>query len=291
MNWDRPILTDSGGFQVMSLAGLRKITQEGVKFRSHIDGSYHMLTAERSMEIQHMLGSDITMIFDECPSFPITHKKAEKSLYLSLDWAERSKKAYIERPGYGLFGIVQGSTYEDLREKSAKELINMDFNGYAIGGLAVGEGHEIMTKTLDFTVPMLPKEKPRYLMGVGKPADIVAAVHRGIDMFDCVIPTRSGRNAQAFVSGGRINIKNSKYQDDLSKLDEECDCYCCSNFSKAYLNHLFKANELLGPMLLTIHNIHYYQSLMKKIRKLITENKFTDFANNFIAKHLHSKPL
>lgn len=291
MNWQKPILTDSGGFQVMSLSSLRKITEEGVKFRSHIDGSYHMLTPERSIEIQHLLGSDITMIFDECPSFPITEKKAKKSVELSLRWAERSKKAFVERDQYGLFGIVQGSTFENLRKLSATELINIGFDGYAIGGLAVGEGHELMTSTLDFTVHLLPEERPRYLMGVGKPVDIVASVARGIDMFDCVIPTRSGRNGQAFVRNGRINIRNEKYQEDTRPLDEECECYTCKNYSRAYLNHLFKSKEILASILLTNHNLHYYQDLMKTIRQKITENKFTDFAEEFISKHLNSAPI
>lgn len=269
MNWHKPILTDSGGFQVMSLSSLRKITEEGVKFRSHIDGSSHMLSPERSIEIQHLLGSDITMIFDECPSFPITEEKAKKSVELSLRWAERSKNAFTARDNYGLFGIVQGSTFADLRKLSATELINIGFDGYAIGGLAVGEGHELMTSTLDCTVPLLPADKPRYLMGVGKPVDIVAAVERGIDMFDCVIPTRSGRNGQAFVRGGTLNIRNQQYQDDPTPLDKECTCYSCKNFSRAYINHLFKSKEILGSTLLTNHNIHYYQDLMKSLRHQI----------------------
>jgi len=291
MNWNKPILTDSGGFQVMSLSSLRKITEEGVKFRSHIDGSYHMLTAERSMEIQHLLGSDITMIFDECPAFPITEKKAKASMELSLRWAERSKKAFKEREGYGLFGIVQGSIFESLRKESAEELANIGFDGYAIGGLAVGEGHELMVQTLKFTVPFIPDERPHYLMGVGKPVDLVAAVKEGIDMFDCVIPTRSGRNGQAFVRGGRINIRNEKYQEDLMPLDEECQCYSCKNYSRAYINHLFKAGEILGSILLTNHNIHYYQDLMAEIREQIEQDNYNDFAEEFIANHLNTKPL
>lgn len=291
MNWQKPILTDSGGFQVMSLATLRKITEQGVKFRSHINGSYHLLTPERSMEIQYLLGADITMIFDECPAFPITKNKAKKSVDLSLRWAERSKQAFIPRTQYGLFGIVQGSIFEDLRILSATELINIGFDGYAIGGLAVGEGHQLMTDVLDFTTPLLPSNKPRYLMGVGKPVDIVAAVARGVDMFDCVIPTRSGRNGQAFVKNGRINIRNEKYQEDIKPLDEDCNCYSCKNFSRAYINHLFKSKEILGAILLTNHNLHYYQNLMKLIRHKIQNNNFTDFANNFISQHLNSSPL
>jgi queuine tRNA-ribosyltransferase len=291
MNWHKPILTDSGGFQVMSLSSLRKISEEGVKFRSHIDGSSYMLTPERSIEIQHLLGSDITMIFDECPAFPITEQKCLKSVELSLRWAERSKKAFVKRDGYGLFAIIQGGVYEKLRRLSAENLLDINFDGYAIGGLAVGEGHQLMTQTLDFTTPMLPKDKPRYLMGVGKPVDLIAAILRGVDMFDCVIPTRSGRNGQAFVSNGRINIKNNKYQDDNSPLDKNCDCYSCQNYSKAYLHHLFKSKEMLGPMLLTNHNLHYYQNLMKIVRKEIKNNNFTNFAQAFIAKHLETKPL
>ncbi|MBT4878392.1 MAG: tRNA guanosine(34) transglycosylase Tgt [Alphaproteobacteria bacterium] len=291
MNWSKPILTDSGGFQVMSLAALRKITEEGVRFKSHIDGSSHLLTAERSMEIQHLLGSDITMIFDECPSFPITEAKANNSMKLSLRWAERSKKAFINREGYGLFGIVQGSIYENLRKTSAEELTKIGFDGYAIGGLAVGEGHELMVNTLKFTVPYLPEEKPHYLMGVGKPVDLVAAVREGIDMFDCVIPTRSGRNGQAFVRGGRINIKKSKYQDDPRPLDEKCSCYTCKNYSRAYLNHLFKSGEILASTLLTNHNIHYYQDLMQQIRTEIQNDNYNNFANQFLEKHLNTEPL
>ena len=291
MNWHKPILTDSGGFQVMSLSSLRKITEAGVKFRSHIDGTAYMLTPERSIEIQHLLGSDITMIFDECPAFPITEKKCLKSVELSLRWAERSKNTFIKRDGYGLFAIVQGGVFENLRKLSARELIDMDFDGYAIGGLAVGEGHKLMTQTLDFTTPMLPINKPRYLMGVGKPVDIIAAVLRGVDMFDCVIPTRSGRNGQAFISSGRINIRNNKYQDDNTPLDPECSCYTCKNYSKAYLNHLFKSKEMLGPILLTNHNLHYYQNLMKIIRIEIANNNFTNFAEEFISSHLDTKPL
>ena len=285
MNWSKPILTDSGGFQVMSLSSLRKISEEGVKFKSHIDGSAHLLTPERSMEIQYLLGSDITMIFDECPSFPITHAKAKKSMELSLRWAERSKKSFIKRDGYGLFAIIQGSIYEDLRKISANELHDIGFDGYAIGGLAVGEGHKLMVDTLKFTMPYLQENKPHYLMGVGKPIDIVAAVKEGIDMFDCVIPTRSGRNGQAFTSSGTVNIRNEKFKDDNKPLDENCSCYSCKNFSRAYLNHLFKAKEILGSILLTNHNIHYYQNLMHEIRKQISADNFDNFALEFMAKY------
>lgn len=276
MNWNKPILTDSGGFQVMSLTKLRKISEQGVEFASHIDGSKHMLSPERSMEIQHMLGSDITMIFDECTPYPVTYPLADVSMRLSLRWAERSKKAFKEREGYALFGIVQGSVFPDLRETSAKELINIGFDGYAVGGLAVGEGQEMMFNTLDFTVPHLPEDKPRYLMGVGKPEDIIGAVKRGIDMFDCVIPTRSGRNGQAFTRNGTINIRNAKFASDPEPIDNKCLCRACKSYSRAYLNHLVKSNEILGAMLMTSHNLHFYQDLMAAIRKAIENQYFPD---------------
>lgn len=282
MNWDRPILTDSGGFQVMSLAELRKISEEGVSFNSHIDGSKHLLSPERSMEIQYLLGSDITMIFDECTPYPATFEVAKESMELSLRWAERSKKAYRGREGYALFAIVQGSVYEKLRYESASELQNISFDGYAIGGLAVGEGQEVMFDTLNYTIPMLPEDKPRYLMGVGKPDDIVGAVLRGVDMFDCVLPTRSGRNAQAFTFNGPINIKNARYKNDTGPLDEECDCYVCQNYSRAYLNHLMKSKEILGAMLMTHHNIHFYQSLMSRLRAAIESNQVEQYAEEFL---------
>ena len=291
MNWHKPILTDSGGFQVMSLSSLRKITEEGVKFRSHIDGSSHMLTPERSMEIQHLLDANITMIFDECPAFPITYTKARDSMELSLRWAKRSKEAYVKREGYGLFAIVQGSTFADLREISAKSLTEIDFDGYAIGGLAVGEGHQLMLDTLKFTMPHIPEDKPHYLMGVGKPVDMVAAIAEGIDMFDCVIPTRSGRTGQAFIKEGRINIKNQKYQEDERPLDESCSCYSCKNYSRAYINHLFKAGEMLAGTLLTNHNIAYYQSLMRECQLHIEQEDYDEFAKDFSEKHLNTKPL
>jgi queuine tRNA-ribosyltransferase len=276
MSWAGPILTDSGGFQVMSLSQLRKISEEGVRFRSHIDGSLHHLTPERSIEIQHLLGSDITMCFDECIQYPATWNEVKQSMELSLRWAERSKMAYIAREGYGLFGIVQGGVYEDLRIQSASELEAMDFDGYAIGGLAVGEGQEVMFKVLHYTAPALPQNKPRYLMGVGKPADILGAVVRGIDMFDCVIPTRSGRNGQAFIRGGTINIKNSRYADDNTPLDPDCSCYTCTNHTRAYLHHLVRSGEILGAMLMTKHNIHYYNDLMAAIRDDIEKDTFDD---------------
>lgn len=277
MNWSGPILTDSGGFQVMSLSDLRKITEEGVEFRSHIDGSKHMLTPEYSTEIQRQLDSTITMAFDECTPYPATHKQAEDSMNLTTRWAKRSRDAFDKRPGYAQFGIVQGSVYEDLRKQSAADLIELDFEGYAIGGLAVGEGQEVMLKVLDYAPDLLPENKPRYLMGVGKPDDIIEAVKRGVDMFDCVIPTRSGRNGQAFTKSGTLNIRNSKYADDPAPLEDDCSCNACSNYSRAYLHHTVKVGEIIGPMLLTWHNIQYYQGLMSRIREKISQGQDIDF--------------
>ena len=251
MNWDKPILTDSGGFQVMSLSDLRTMTEEGVTFKSHLDGSKHHLTPERSIQIQHLLDSNITMCLDECTPFPATEAQAASSMRLSMRWAKRSKDAFVERPGYGLFGIVQGSVYPDLRAESVAALSDIGFDGYAIGGLAVGEGQETMFTVLDFTEPLMVKERPRYLMGVGRPSDLIGAVRRGVDMFDCVMPTRSGRTGQAFVRRGTINIRNARHAHDERPLDEECGCPACRNHSRAYLHHLFKAGEMLGPMLLT----------------------------------------
>jgi queuine tRNA-ribosyltransferase len=268
MNWDKPILTDSGGFQVMSLAGLRKITEEAVTFQSHIDGSKHVLSPERSMEIQHLLGATITMAFDECTPFPATEDVARTSMELSMRWAARSRNAFQKREGYGLFGIVQGSVYEPLRLRSIAALTDIGFDGYAIGGLAVGEGQAEMFRVLDFTIPATPADRPRYLMGVGKPDDILGAVERGVDMFDCVIPTRSGRNARAYTSMGEINLRNARHADDPRPLDAATDSPI-NRYSRAYLHHLFKADEMLGPMLLTQHNLHYYQVLMSGIRAAI----------------------
>ncbi|MBL6665330.1 MAG: tRNA guanosine(34) transglycosylase Tgt [Rickettsiales bacterium] len=284
MNWDKPILTDSGGFQVMSLSKIRKISDEGVEFSSHIDGSKYFVTPEKSIQIQHQLGSDITMIFDECVQYPCTKKEASIANDRSLLWAKRSKDAFKKRPGYGIFAIVQGSIYKDLREKSAKGLIDIGFDGYAIGGLAVGEGQEVMFDVLDYTPDMLPKDKPRYLMGVGKPSDMVGAVARGVDMFDCVIPTRSGRTGQLFTSNGVMNIRNAKYKNDTRPIDENCSCYTCQNHSRAYLHHLSKSNEILASMLLTRHNIFYYQDLMKNIRHAVEHNEFSTFYNDFIER-------
>jgi queuine tRNA-ribosyltransferase len=281
MNWDKPILTDSGGFQVMSLAKLRKLTEEGVTFQSHLDGSKHLLTPERSMEIQNLLDADITMCFDECTPYPATEKQAEDSMRLSMRWAKRSKEAFVERPGYGLFGIVQGSVYEHMRAESAAALREIGFDGYAVGGLAVGEGQEEMFRVLDFTPAMLPKNKPRYLMGVGKPSDLVGSVLRGIDMFDCVMPTRSGRTGQGFTRRGPVNIRNARHLDDPRPLDEGCACPACINYSRAYLHHLFRAEEVLGLMLLTWHNLHYYQDVMRGLREAIAEARVEAFAADF----------
>ena len=277
MNWDKPILTDSGGFQVMSLAKLRKISQEGVEFNSHIDGKKYFLTPKKSIDIQYKLGSNITMIFDECTPYPVDYEYAKKSMHLSLKWAKESKDSFINRDGYGIFGIIQGSIFEDLRKESAQKLQDIGFDGYAIGGLAVGEGHDEMIKVLEFTIPNITADKPRYLMGVGKPIDIVASVKKGVDMFDCVLPTRSGRNGQAFINGGTINIKNSQYILDNSPLDSKCNCYTCVNYSRAYLNHLIRSKEILGAVLMTWHNITYYQDLMKKLRNHIKNGTLYDY--------------
>ncbi|PCJ24266.1 MAG: tRNA guanosine(34) transglycosylase Tgt [Rickettsiales bacterium] len=277
MNWSSPVLTDSGGFQVMSLSDLRKISEDGVQFRSHIDGSKHMLTPEYSTEIQHLLDSTITMAFDECTPYPATFEEAKSSMELTSRWAQRSRDAFKIRDGYAQFGIIQGGVYEELRAQSAKDLIPMDFDGYAIGGLAVGEGQEEMFSVLNYAPDLLPKEKPRYLMGVGKPDDIIGAVKRGVDMFDCVIPTRSGRNGQAFTKSGTINIRNSHFADDNEPIEADCPCPACMNYSKAYLHHTVKVGEMIGSMLMTWHNIQYYQDLMKRIRAYIAAGKDFDF--------------
>ena len=276
MQWEGPILTDSGGFQVMSLSSLRKITEQGVTFKSHLDGSRHELTPERAVRIQHLLDSNITMVLDECPPFPIEKDQAASSLQLSMRWATRCRAAFIDREGYGLFGIVQGSVFSDLRQESAEALTRIGFDGYAIGGLAVGEGQAVMNQVLDATLPYLPQDKPRYLMGVGRPDDILGAVERGVDMFDCVLPTRSGRNAKAFTAFGELNLLNACHAEDLSPVDASCDCYACRKFSRAYLHHLFKAGEMLSGMLLTLHNVHYYQQLMRGIREAIEKKQLSD---------------
>ena len=281
MNWERPILTDSGGFQVMSLAELRKLNEEGVTFKSHIDGSPHVLSPERSMEIQKMLGSDIVMCFDECPALPASYEKIAESMQLSMRWARRSRDAFGDRPGHALFGIQQGGLEYDLRAESAETLQSIEFEGYAIGGLAVGEGQEAMFRVLDFAPDMLPADKPRYLMGVGKPSDIVGAVKRGIDMMDCVLPSRSGRTGQAFTHRGVVNIKNARHQNDPRPLDFSCKCPACKNYSRAYLHHVFKSQEIISSMLLTWHNLHYYQNLMDEIRTAILNKNFAEFELKF----------
>ncbi|MEL7126852.1 MAG: tRNA guanosine(34) transglycosylase Tgt [Pseudomonadota bacterium] len=283
MNWDKPILTDSGGFQVMSLAGLRKLTEEGVTFKSHIDGSKHALTPERSMEIQRLLGSDIVMCFDECPALPADRDRIAESMRLSMRWAQRSRDAFGDRPGHALFGIQQGGLEEDLRAESAAALTDIGFEGYAVGGLAVGEGQEAMFGCLDYAPEQLPRDKPRYLMGVGKPDDIVGAVARGIDMMDCVLPSRSGRTGQAFTRRGVVNIKNARHADDPRPLDAECTCPACRGYSRAYLHHVFRAQEMISGMLLTWHNLHYYQTLMADMRAAIADGRFAAFEAAFHA--------
>ncbi len=280
MHWQGPILTDSGGFQVFSLAKMRKITEQGVVFQSPVDGATIELTPERSMQVQRDLGSDIVMIFDECTPYPATREQAQSSMELSLRWAERSKQAHQGNPS-ALFGIVQGGMYPELREQSATALTAMTFDGYAIGGLSVGEPEEERNRILDDTIPHLPEQQPRYLMGVGKPEDIVEAVRRGVDMFDCVIPTRNARTGFLYTREGILRIRNSQYQDDIRPVDENCGCYTCRNYSRAYLRHLDKCGEILGSRLNTIHNLHYYQDLMRGIRDAIENNSFDDFATEF----------
>jgi queuine tRNA-ribosyltransferase len=279
MDWPGPILTDSGGFQVMSLAKLRKMDESGVTFRSHIDGSAHHLSPERSMEIQYLLDATITMVLDECIKLPAAHEDVAASMRLSTRWARRSRDAFMPREGYGQFGIVQGGTYGDLREESAAALTVLDFEGYAIGGLAVGEGQELMFAMLDISTPLLPANKPRYLMGVGTPDDLLGSVARGVDMFDCVMPTRAGRTARAFTSRGVFNLRNARFIDDPRPLDESCACLACTRHSRAYLHHLFRAEEILGPMLLTTHNLTYYQSLMEGARAAILAGHYADYCS------------
>ena len=283
MNWDRPILTDSGGFQVMSLAELRKLTEDGVTFRSHIDGSKHFLSPETSMEIQKLLGSDIVMCFDECPALPADKTRIAESMRLSMRWAQRSRDAFGDRPGHALFGIQQGGLEEDLRAESAQALQDIGFDGYAVGGLAVGEGQEAMFGCLDFAPAQLPVDKPRYLMGVGKPDDIVGAVKRGIDMMDCVLPSRSGRTGQVFTRHGVVNIKNARHADDPRPLDENCRCPACSNYSRAYLHHVFRSQEMISGMLLTWHNLTYFQDIMQGMRDAIATGTFAAWEADFHA--------
>ncbi|MDO7737789.1 MAG: tRNA guanosine(34) transglycosylase Tgt [Planktomarina temperata] len=283
MNWERPILTDSGGFQVMSLSSLRKMSEDGVTFKSHIDGSKHHLTPERSMEIQRLLGSDIVMCFDECPALPAERDEIARSMQMSMRWAARSREAFGARPGHALFGIQQGGLDEQLRGESADALKAIGFEGYAVGGLAVGEGQKAMFEVLDFAPDQLPEDKPRYLMGVGKPDDIVGAVKRGIDMMDCVLPSRSGRTGQVFTRRGVVNIKNARHQDDPRPLDEACSCPACSNYSRAYLHHVFRSQEIISSMLLTWHNLHYFQEIMQQMRAAIAVDDFAGFERQFHA--------
>ena len=283
MNWERPILTDSGGFQVMSLADLRKLTEKGVTFKSHIDGSKHEITPERSMEIQRLLGSDIVMCFDECPALPASQADVAESMRLSMRWAQRSRDAFGDRPGHALFGIQQGGVTQELRGESAEKLRQIGFDGYAVGGLAVGEGQDAMFGVLDYAPDMLPADKPRYLMGVGKPDDIVGAVKRGIDMMDCVLPSRSGRTGQAFTRYGVVNIKNARHAEDPRPLDDTCTCPACTGYSRAYLHHVFRAGEMISGMLLTWHNLHYFQEIMAQMRAAIASGGFAAFEREFHA--------
>ncbi len=292
MKWDRPILTDSGGYQVMSLSSLRKITEEGVAFQSHLDGSRHMLSPERSMEIQRLLGSDIVMAFDECPANGVSREEAAKSMELSMRWAKRSRDGFDSGTDHAsraaLFGIQQGGLDEELRKRSADALIDIGFDGYAVGGLAVGEGQEAMFECLDYAPDQLPSDKPRYLMGVGKPDDLIGAVERGIDMFDCVLPTRSGRNGQAFTHHGPVNIRNAKHAEDMGPIDDRCTCPVCSQYSRAYMHHLVRSSEILGAMLMTQHNLHYYQMLMVDMRSAIAAGSFGQFVSTFRRDYLKS---
>ncbi|MGR3372591.1 MAG: tRNA guanosine(34) transglycosylase Tgt [Pseudooceanicola nanhaiensis] len=283
MNWDKPILTDSGGFQVMSLADLRKLTEDGVTFRSHVDGSKHFLSPETSMEIQRLLGSDIVMCFDECPALPADEARVAESMRLSMRWAARSREAFGDRPGHALFGIQQGGVTEALRGESAEALKAIGFDGYAIGGLAVGEGQEAMFGVLDYAPAMLPEDKPRYLMGVGKPDDIVGAVKRGVDMMDCALPSRSGRTGQAWTRRGQVNLKNARHADDPRPLDEDCTCPTCRNYSRAYLHHVFRAGEMISGMLLTWHNLYYFQEIMQGMREAIAAGRFDTWEAGFHA--------
>ena len=290
MNWDRPILTDSGGYQVMSLSDLRKITEEGVTFASHLDGSRHMLSPERSMEIQRLLGSDIVMCFDECPKIDQPRDVVARSMEMSMRWAKRSRDGFDSGGEHAansaLFGIQQGALDEGLRKASADALVDIGFDGYAIGGLAVGEGQEAMFATLEFAPGQLPVDRPRYLMGVGKPDDLVGAVERGVDMFDCVLPTRSGRNGQAFTWNGPLNMRNARHAEDNGPIDERCKCPTCGTYSRAYLHHLIRSGEILGAMLLTEHNVSFYQQLMQAMRDAIAESRFAAFAADFRRDYL-----
>lgn len=277
ISWEKPMLTDSGGFQVMSLAKLRKITKEGVRFQSHIDGSYHLFTPEKVIEIQEALGADIIMSFDECPPYPATREYVEKSLKITLNWAARGKEAFKNTDKQALFGIVQGGVYEDLREKSAQKLMEMDFDGYSIGGLAVGEPKADMFRLTAFLNPILPEHKPRYLMGVGTPSDLLNNIANGVDMFDCVMPTRNARKGSIFTRFGKMIIKAARYKEDFRPIDPQCNCYTCKHFSRAYIRHLITMNEILGMRLTTIHSLYFYQELMQMAREAIKQNRYSDF--------------
>jgi len=285
MNWDKPILTDSGGFQVFSLGPLRKIKEEGVEFRSHLDGSKHFLSPEKATEIQNALGSDIIMAFDVCAPYPADTQYVKNSLERTTRWLERCKAAHKYPEKQALFGIVQGGMYKELREQSAKEITAIDLPGYAIGGLSVGEPKDMMYEVLDYTVPLLPEDKPRYLMGVGSPDDLLEGVLRGIDMFDCVLPTRIARNGTAMTSQGKVVVRNASYAEDFTSLDPECDCYTCKNYTKAYLRHLIKCNEILGARLLTIHNLRFLLKMMENVREAIKEDRLLDYKKDFFEKY------
>ncbi|CAN2249849.1 tRNA guanosine(34) transglycosylase Tgt [Bacillus vallismortis] len=290
MNWDRAILTDSGGFQVFSLSKFRNIEEEGVHFRNHLNGDKLFLSPEKAMEIQNALGSDIMMAFDECPPYPAEYDYMKRSVERTSRWAERCLNAHSRQDEQGLFGIVQGGEYEDLRTQSAKDLISLDFPGYAIGGLSVGEPKDVMNRVLEFTTPLLPKDKPRYLMGVGSPDALIDGAIRGVDMFDCVLPTRIARNGTVFTADGRLNMKNAKFERDFRPIDEECDCYTCKNYTRAYIRHLIRCNETLGLRLTTYHNLHFLLHLMEQVRQAIREDRLGDFREEFFERYGYNKP-
>lgn len=290
MNWDRPILTDSGGFQVFSLSKLRDIQEEGVHFRHHLNGSKLFLSPEKAMEIQNVLGSDIMMAFDECPPYPATREYMQSSVDRTSRWAERCLEAHARPSDQALFGIVQGGEYEDLRKQSAQDLVSLDFPGYAIGGLSVGEPKDVMNRVLEFTVPHLPEDKPRYLMGVGTPDSLIDGAIRGIDMFDCVLPTRIARNGTLMTSQGRLVVRNAKYKHDFRPLDENCDCYACKNYSRAYIHHLIKSDEIFGLRLTSYHNIYFLVNLMEEVRQAIREDRLGDFREAFFEEYGYNKP-
>ncbi|WP_342007981.1 tRNA guanosine(34) transglycosylase Tgt [Bacillus sp. YBsi01] len=290
MNWDRAILTDSGGFQVFSLSKFRNIEEEGVHFRNHLNGDKLFLSPEKAMEIQNALGSDIMMAFDECPPYPAEYDYMKRSVERTSRWAERCLEAHGRSDEQGLFGIVQGGEYEDLRTQSAKDLVSLDFPGYAIGGLSVGEPKHVMNRVLEFTTPLLPKDKPRYLMGVGSPDALIDGAIRGVDMFDCVLPTRIARNGTVFTNEGRLNMKNAKYERDFRPIDEECSCHTCKNYSRAYIRHLIRCNETFGIRLTTYHNLHFLLHLMEQVRQAIREDRLGDFREEFFERYGYNKP-